>query len=220
MKQRKSVARVLRLERLEVHGSWEDRSLNLDTNRLSYLAATLGLTTLLACAPAAAPAAPTPKPAAPAASPAASPIASPAASPAVASPVATSAAALASPAATTAAAASPAAATAAAASPVRITAAQITPTDTTITVQNAGTAAVGMAGWKLRVGTATATLPGNASVAPNDTVTIHTASGTSAGKDIYLGQEASALLSGLQPGATVALVDAQGATVNEFVLPR
>ena len=67
---------------------------------------------------------------------------------------------------------------------------------------------------------ATATLPGNASVAPNDTVTIHTASGTSAGKDIYLGQEASALLSGLQPGATVALVDAQGATVNEFVLPR
>ena len=194
--------------------------MNLDTNRLSYLAATLGLTTLVACAPAAAPAAPTPKPAAPAASPAASPIASPAASPAVASPVATSAAALASPAATTAAAASPAAATAAAASPVRITAAQITPTDTTVTVQNAGTAAVSMAGWKLRVGTATATLPGNASVAPNDTVTIHTASGTSAGKDIYLGQEASALLSGLQPGATVALVDAQGATVNEFVLPR
>ena len=212
MKQRKSVARVLRPGALEVHGSWEDRSLNLDTNRLSYLAATLGLTTLLACAPAAAPAAPTPKPAAPAASPAASP--------AVASPVATSAAALASPAATTAAAASPAAATAAAASPVRITAAQITPTDTTVTVQNAGTAAVSMAGWKLRVGTATATLPGNASVAPNDTVTIHTASGTSAGKDIYLGQEASALLSGLQPGATVALVDAQGATVNEFVLPR
>jgi len=77
-----------------------------------------------------------------------------------------------------------------------------------------------MAGWKVRVGTATANLPGNASVAPNDTATIHTASGTSAGKDIYLGQEASALLSGLQPGATVALVDAQGATVSEFVLPR
>jgi len=138
----------------------------------------------------------------------------------VASPVATSAAALASPVATTAAAASPAAATAAAASPVRITAAQVTATDSTITVQNSSAAAVNMAGWKVRVGTATANLPGNASVAPNDTATIHTASGTSAGKDIYLGQEASALLSGLQPGATVALVDAQGATVSEFVLPR
>ena len=114
----------------------------------------------------------------------------------------------------------PAAGTATAASPVRITAAQIGPTDSTITVQNTSGSAVDMSGWRLRVGSATATLPANSRVAANDTATIHTASGTSSGKDIYLGQDATALLAGLQPGATVALLNAQGTSVAEFTLPR
>jgi hypothetical protein len=77
-----------------------------------------------------------------------------------------------------------------------------------------------MSGWRLRVGTATAALPGNARAAPGEVVTIHTASGTSTARDIYLGQEAASLISGLQPGATVALLDAQNQTVTEFVIPR
>jgi pyruvate kinase len=103
---------------------------------------------------------------------------------------------------------------------VRITSAQISATDTTLGVQNNGSGAVDLSGWRLRVGTATATLPANSRVAPGETVTIHTASGTSGGRDIYIGADAAALISALQPGASVALVDAQGATVSEFVLPR
>jgi hypothetical protein len=153
----------------------------------------VGFAGIVSCAPAAAPSAPT-------VTTAATAVASPAGSPAVAvaSPVATLVAA----------------------SPVRITAAQITPSDATVGVQNAGTAAVDMTGWKLRVGTATVTLPGNSRVAPGEAVTIHTASGTSAEKDLYLGSESAALMTGLQPGATVSLLDAQGAAVSEFVLPR
>src|SRR2546421_9141888 len=149
-----------------------------------------GLMVVLACAPSGAPAQPT----------AAAPVATSAV--AAASPVATSVAAAVSPVATAvspvAAAASPAAATAVAASPVRITGAQVTPSDATVTVQNSGTAAADLSGWKLWVGTVTATLPGNTNVPPGDTVTIHTASGTSAGKDVYLGQDATALMSALQ----------------------
>lgn len=150
---------------------------------------------------------------------AASPVATQAA--AAASPVATQVAAAASPIATQAAAAAPAVATqVTAASPVRFAGVNLSPTDTTITVQNAGTSAVDMSGWQLRVGDATATMPPNTSAAPGDTITIHTASGTSSGRDVYLGAQGAALLSGLQPGANVRLVDAQGGVQAEFTIPR
>jgi lamin tail-like protein len=203
--------------------------------RLSALAAVMALT---ACGPSAPTTSPTAQTAAtqvakssPAATvgAAASPVAaaaSPATSPvaAAASPVATQIAAAASPVATqAAAAASPVAtqaAAAAAASPVRITGGQLSPTDTTITIQNAGTQAVDMSGWRMRVGTVTAALPANTRLGPTETLTVHTASGTSTGRDVYLGQEAAALLGALQPGAGVALLDAQGNVVSEFTLPR
>jgi competence protein ComEC len=187
---------------------------------LSTVAA--GLTLLLAaCTPAQTPAQPTVGAAATAvAKPAntAAVAASPAAATVVAaaSPVAT---ALASPAATAAAGASPAAGTAVAASPVRITAAQLSPTDSTITLQNTSATAADLAGWRLRVGTASAALPSGTRVGPNETLTIHTASGTNTARDIYLGPESAALLAGLRPGATVALLNAQGASVAEFTLP-
>jgi hypothetical protein len=202
-------------------------------NRLSYLAGlAVGTASLIASAAcSAAPTSTNPtvgaaatavstaaQPAASAAAAAASPVASAAA--AAASPVATQAAASASPAATSvAAAASPAATTAAASSPVRISGVQVSPTDSTITVQNASGSAVSLAGWKLQVGTASATLPSSANVPANDSVTIHTASGTNSAKDIYLGQDATALIGGLTPGARVALLDAQSNAVTEFRLP-
>lgn len=170
-----------------------------------------GLLTLFACAPGAAPSAPTVEKAATQAVKAASPVATQA----VAS--APTVAAAASP---VVGAASPVVATAVAASPIRITAAQLSPTDSTVTVQNNSSAAVDLSGWKIRVGSSTASLPANSRVGANESVTIHTASGTSAGRDIYLGQEAVALLGGLQPGASIALVDAQNAVVSEFILPR
>lgn len=139
---------------------------------------------------------------------------------AVVAPAATQVAGAASPAATQAAAASPAAATAAAASPVRISGVQVSSADSTIAVQNAGSAAVDLGGWRLRVAGATATLPANARVGPGESLTIHTGSGTSSGRDVYLGQEGASLVGALQPGATVALVDPQGATVAEAAVPR
>jgi len=151
----------------------------------------VGLVSVVSCTPASAPTSPT-------VSTAATAVASPVATLVAASPVAS----------------------AVAASPVRITSAQLSPTDATISVQNAGTAAVDMTGWKLRVGTATVTLPSNSRAAPGEAVTIHTAAGTSGGRDVYLGSESAALVSALQPGVTVALLDAQGATMSEFTLPR
>lgn len=182
----------------------------------------LAAVALAGCAPGSAPTQPTAQAAATQIATAAQPAASPAATAiAVASPSVAAAVTAASPAAATAVAgASPAAGTAIAASPVRISGAQLSPTDTTITVQNTSGSAVDLTGWRLRVGTATATLPANAQVAANDTVTIHTASGTTGGKDIYLGQDATALLTGLQPGASVALVNPQGSSAAEFTLPR
>jgi hypothetical protein len=76
-----------------------------------------------------------------------------------------------------------------------------------------------MTGWRLRAGAATATLPSGARVGPGESVTLHTAAGTSTARDIYLGQEASALAQELRPGVTVALIDAQGSSVSEFRIP-
>jgi hypothetical protein len=157
------------------------------------------------------------------ASPVVSPIATvaAAASPAIAtaSPAAATAVAAASPAVATAVAgASPGATSVTAASPIRITGGQIG-ADTTITIQNTSTGAVDLTGWKLRAGATSVTLPGNLRLGPNETATIHTASGTSAGADIYLGQAATPLLSELLPGRSIALLDPNNALVAEFRLP-
>lgn len=189
----------------------------------------IALAASAACTPAPAPVGPTvgaaatavataAKPAASTAVAAVSPVATQVA--AAASPVVATAVAAASPAATqAAAAASPVAATAIAASPVRITGAQFNLADTTVIVQNTGGSAIDLAGWRLRVGSATAALPSGARVAPNESVTIHTAAGTNTSRDVYLGQEASSLMSGLRPGASIALVNPQGSAVTEFTLP-
>ncbi len=128
---------------------------------------------------------------------------------------------MASPVATqVAAAASPLATQITAASPIRFAGISLNPADTTITVQNAGTQAVDMSNWQLRVGSASATMPPNTSAAPGDTVVIHTATGTSTGRDVYLGAQAASLIAGLQPGATIQMLNAQGAVQAEFVIPR
>lgn len=168
---------------------------------------TAALTVLGACGPNPTPATPTVGSAATAVATAAKPAAATAG--AAASPVATEAAAAASPAATAAVAASP----------IRITDARLDSSDITISLQNASGMAVDLTGWRLQVGSATAALPSGARVEPNESVTIHTASGTNAARDIYLGGEASALMHGFLPGATVQLVDQQGNTAASFRFP-
>jgi hypothetical protein len=115
--------------------------------------------------------------------------------------------------------AAPVVGTAVAMSPVQIVDAKLGLPDTTLTLRNTGSAAVDLSGWGLRAGTATATLPANTRVAPGDTLTLHTADGMSAGRDVYLGTAATAaLLTGMRPGNKVALVDGQGRVMTEFTL--
>ena len=181
---------------------------------LRPLAAMAPLMFLVGCAQGGAPSSPTIQAGATQVAKAASPVAATVlASPAAASPRA------ASPVVASPAAASPLAGTAVAAAPVRITNVQVQPTDTTITLQNAGSTAVDLGGWKLQVGTNEATLPPNTRVAPGGTITIHTGSGTNTGNDVYLGQPAAALITGLQTSSRIALVDDRGTVVNEFNLP-
>jgi hypothetical protein len=109
--------------------------------------------------------------------------------------------------------------TATTAAPVRIVGAQLNPSGPTLTLQNTGGQPVDMTGWKLRVGTTAVALPANSRVGANETVTIHVASGTSTGKDVYLGAEAASLATALRPGARVAIENQAGSTVTEFALP-
>jgi hypothetical protein len=157
----------------------------------------------------------------------------PAASPAVVtspSPVAASATALASPVATAVAAASPLAspiATAVAAAspaiasvPVQIAGVQLNPTDPTLALRNNGATTVSLSGWRLQVGSMMATMPSSAQIGPSGSLTVHLTGGTNSSTDLYLGADGAALLTGLQPGARVALTNAQGEVVNEFTIPQ
>ena len=55
-------------------------------------------------------------------------------------------------------------------------------------LRNNGTSAMSLSGWKVRVGSSTATLPSSAQINPGDAATLHFGPGTSAGKDWYLGR--------------------------------
>lgn len=107
-----------------------------------------------------------------------------------------------------------------AASPVQVSNVRFDQNDTTITLRNTSASQLDMTGWQLRVGSDIVSLPNNAQIAPGQTLTLHTARGTSMGSDVYLGSEASNLAESLRPGAQVALVNNQGTVVAEFVLPN
>jgi lamin tail-like protein len=105
-----------------------------------------------------------------------------------------------------------------AASPVRINSVQTSNSDASVVVQNTSPSAVDLTGWQLRVGSASAALPAGMSVAPGDTVTLHTASGTSTPSNIYIGPAAQNLTANLQPGAQVVLQSPSG-PVTAFTVP-
>ena len=134
---------------------------------------------------------------------------------------AATAAAIVPAAATRAAAAipSPAIATAVPGAPIRITNVRFGLPDSTIAIRNISGSSVDLTGWKLSIGTASAPLPSGARLAADETLTIHTGSGANTAGDVYLGPDAIALVPGLRPGATGALVDPRGDRVAEFSMP-
>jgi hypothetical protein len=105
------------------------------------------------------------------------------------------------------------------AGPIQIAGVRFGLTGVAVTLRNGTPAALDLSGWGLRVGGATARLPANTRLAPGGSLTIHTGAGTSGGEDVYLGEAAGALIANLRPGASIALVDAQGQVVSEFGLP-
>jgi hypothetical protein len=115
--------------------------------------------------------------------------------------------------------AAPAAATAQAAAPVRITAARVTTGDAMLTVEGTGSQPVDLSGWTLGVGGTGVRLPANTAVRPGEALVIHTASGTSSGSDVYLGQAAQSLVQSLRPGARVSLSNPSGTEVTAFTIP-
>jgi hypothetical protein len=106
----------------------------------------------------------------------------------------------------------------AAASPVRINAVQTSGSDAAVVVQNTSPSAVDLTGWQLSVGGASAALPSGMNVAPGDTLTLHTASGTSTSSNVYIGGNAQNLSANLRPGAQVILQSPSG-PVTAFTVP-
>jgi Lamin Tail Domain len=116
--------------------------------------------------------------------------------------------------------AAPIGATVTAAAPVRVADARVTTNDAMVTLQNTGQQTVNLSGWSLQVGTARTQLPQGFTVPPAKMVNVHTTSGSNTDGDLYLGQDAQALATQLQPGATIALADPSGGTVSSFVVPN
>jgi hypothetical protein len=144
-------------------------------------------------------------------------------SPTPAKPAATRPASSASPAAKTSA--SPSASPKPGASPVAsnvIEIADATMADATpwITLRLADGEPVIVSGWKLEVGTQSATVPGNAILNPGDTLTLRAGDGLSSDREIFLGAESQAMALAAAPGARVRLIKPTGEVAAETTVPR
>lgn len=118
-------------------------------------------------------------------------------------------------------AAQSAAATAATAAPLAVTDVKLDRADSTITLRNQGTQAVDLSNTQVRVGSASVTLPDNLRVMPGQQITLHTASGSNAANQVFLGNVGgSNLVSALQPGARIEVVGGNGTTLAQFTIPR
>jgi hypothetical protein len=77
-----------------------------------------------------------------------------------------------------------------------------------------------VSGWRLEVADKGVTIPGNAIVQPEDTLTLHAGEGQSSDHDIYLGADSNALALAAAPGARVRLLDTTGKVMAETTVPR
>jgi hypothetical protein len=77
-----------------------------------------------------------------------------------------------------------------------------------------------VSGWRLEVGDQAVTIPGNAIVQPDETLTLHAGEGRSSDREIFLGPESNALALAAKPGARVRLLDEAGAVKAETTVPR
>jgi hypothetical protein len=77
-----------------------------------------------------------------------------------------------------------------------------------------------VSGWRLEVGDQSVTIPGNAIVQPDETLTLHAGEGRSSDREVFLGAESTALALAAKPGTRVRLLDEGGAVKAETTVPR
>lgn len=77
-----------------------------------------------------------------------------------------------------------------------------------------------VSGWRLEVGDQAVTIPGNAIVQPDDTLTLHAGEGRSSDREVFLGPESNALALAARPGTRVRLLDETGVVKAETTVPR
>jgi hypothetical protein len=131
-----------------------------------------------------------------------------------------------------------------AASPIQIADIQLLPNEAVIRLQHTGAGAasapISLNGWKLQVGSASVDLPSDLTLAPRQTVAIHTGSrptgspaaaaspapsasstpGSVGGVDVYLGTPGESVRAAMQPGAQVQLIDNRNVVVSPATVPQ
>jgi hypothetical protein len=93
-------------------------------------------------------------------------------------------------------------------STVHVTNVTVNPNDTTIAIQNSGSAPVNLAGWTLVVGPNMSVLLGDILLAPGMTRTIHFSQGIDTQTDVFMGFGANVAQASLSPGTHVILIQA------------
>jgi hypothetical protein len=90
----------------------------------------------------------------------------------------------------------------------------------TVTLRNTSNQPVNLGGYTLRVGNMPYTLPQSAAaMAPGATMSIHTGQGTNTASDVYLGQDAAAVISAAAANPSVALIAPGGNVIAEAAVP-
>jgi hypothetical protein len=103
---------------------------------------------------------------------------------------------------------------------VQISQIRFEPPDLAITVENDGPSSVDLTGWHVRVGSASAKLPDGIHLDPSSSVTLRTGEGQTTSRDVFLGDEATALLAQIHADVAVTLRDASNIAVASATVPR
>jgi hypothetical protein len=103
---------------------------------------------------------------------------------------------------------------------VQIANATVTPADTTVTLLNPSSQPLSLSAWTLMVGTTSVPLPSSATIPANQSLTLHSATGTNSNSDVYLGGTVPNLSAILQPGTRVSLENPSGSPVTAFTVPN
>lgn len=104
--------------------------------------------------------------------------------------------------------------------PIAISDVRMQPTNLTVTFRNTSSQTINLAGYTVRVGDMPFSLPqAAATMEPGATMSVHTSQGMTTANDVYLGQDATTIISAAAANPSVALIAPGGAVVAEAAVP-